>query len=128
MESERLRPKEIVKRFKISSSQFFKRAKAGDFTKSEDGTYDVQELLDAGLRERSESETESEETPLVETLKDQVDTLKGLLEVSQASERELRVLLHREQDHIARLLPVGRDHSRWQRLFGRWQPRTKSAE
>ena len=97
MESERLRPKEIVKRFKISSSQFFKRVKDGDFVKSADGTYDVQELLVAGLQERPESEQEPETTPLVESLQEQVSHLKELLEESNASKRELRVLLGREQ-------------------------------
>jgi len=126
MDSDRLRPKQIVKRFKISSSQFFKRAKAGDFTKSSDGTYTISELLDAGLRERSESELESEESPFIESLRDQIETLKGALEKSQESEREVRVLLHREQDNFARLLPVGRDRSAWQRFTDRWKPREAS--
>ena len=150
-EPQRVKPKVIVERFKISQSQFFKRVARGDFHRYEDGTFDVDNLVAGGLQERQvESEPEPEEpleappemTVAIESLTRENERLEKLLE--QSRERELtwnerertwndkeatlmrqldqgQALLLNEQKNIQLLLPAGRDRSAWRRFTNRWK-------
>ena len=154
-EPQRLRPKVIVERFKISQSQFFKRVARGDFHRREDGTFDVDNLVAGGLQEREvESEVEPEEpvetppemTIEVESLKREVERLEKEVEVSR--ERELtwnerertwndkeatlmrqldqgQALLLNEQKNIQLLLPAGKGLSAWRRFTDLWKSRNE---
>jgi len=113
---------DAARRFKVSRATLLRRVKVGTLARNNDGTFNVNVLLDAGYVQRdsdaSETPHNAHETPhdasQDESFKGVIDLLQKQLEVSQEEKAQLlkqldqaQALLLNEQQNIQRLLTAG---------------------
>ena len=113
---------DAAKRFNVSRATLLRRAKAETLKRNNDGTFDINVLIDAGYMKRDsdvsntphDAHETSHGTPQVEVFKDVIDSLQKQLETSQDEKAQLlkqldqaQALLLQEQQNIQRLLTAG---------------------
>ena len=115
METTPLTITDAARRFNISRATLLRRVKSGALKRNDDGTFNVNVMLDAGYVQR---DSDAPETPhdasQDESFKGVIDLLQKQLEVSQEEKAQLlkqldqaQALLLNEQQNIQRLLTAG---------------------
>ncbi len=113
---------EAAKRFNVSRATLLSRATYGAVKRNDDGSFDVQELVNTGYVQRDSSVLDaprdtreaSQNASQVETLKGVIGTLQKQLEASQDEKGQLlrqldqaQALLLQEQQNMQRMLTAG---------------------
>ena len=115
METTPLTITDAARRFNVSRATLLRRVKAGTLIRNNDGTFDVNVLLNAGYVQRDSGVSDTpHDASQDEPLKGVIDLLKKQLEASQDEKAQLlkqldqaQALLLNEQQNIQRLLTAG---------------------